>query len=655
MRRVGRDVCGDFQRALSLEWLVTNGLGGYASGTVAMALSRRYHGLLIAALDPPTSRVLLVPKVDERATYRGRAYPLSANRWADGTIAPDGFRHLESFDLDGTAPVWRYALADAIVERRVWMAYGANATAVRYSVERAGAPVTLELDVFVDRRDHHGSTRAQRPPLRIEAADRGIAVYDAVGEKVTDIACDRMAWHVDPIWYYGFGLDRERERGLDERDDHLRAARAAITLAAGESCTLECCAAPEPASLDLRWQTFARREAELMAKYRSASPSVAGRFQIDRLALAADQFVVRRGEGRSVIAGYHWFSDWGRDAMIALPGLALATGRADEAKAILRTFGGAVEDGLLPNRFPDSSGPAEYNTADASLWFFHALLAYHAQTRDDDLVRELFPVLVHIVDAHVRGTRFHIALDLTDGLLHAGEPGVQLTWMDAKVGDRVITPRIGKPVEVNALWLNALAAIRRFSAIAGGTTASYDRLFAEARAGFGRFWHASAGYCYDVLDGPDGDDASLRPNQLYAVSLPESGLTPAQQRAVVDACAANLVTSYGLRSLAPDDPRYQGIYRGDPSQRDAAYHQGAVWMYLLGAFATAHYKVYRDREQALSFLEPACDALWAYGYGTLGEVFDGEPPLRPGGCIAQAWSVAEVLRALHEIAEETAG
>jgi predicted glycogen debranching enzyme len=380
------------------------------------------------------------------------------------------------------------------------------------------------------------------------------------------------------------------------------------------------------------------------------------------LSLRADQFIVSRPTpddpgGKSIIAGYPWFGDWGRDTMISLPGLTLATGRPDVARSILRTFARFVDRGMLPNRFPDEGETPRvaYNTVDATLWYFEAIRAYHAATGDDDLVRELFPVLQDIIDWHQRGTRYNIHVDPNDGLLYAGEAGVQLTWMDAKVGDWVVTPRIGKPVEINALWYNALRIMADFSRLVTGESVpsdvSYTTLADRVRSSFARFWNEAGGYGYDVIDGPGGDDASLRPNQLFAVSLHHSPLDADRQRAVVEVCARHLLTSHGLRSLAPNDPAYVGRYGGDQYQRDAAYHQGTVWGWLIGPFVSAHLRVYRDPALAQSYLAPLMHHLSDHGLGSISEIFDGDAPFAPRGCIAQAWSVAEVLRAWQEIAK----
>jgi predicted glycogen debranching enzyme len=366
--------------------------------------------------------------------------------------------------------------------------------------------------------------------------------------------------------------------------------------------------------------------------------------------LAADQFVVRRPladdpEARSVIAGYHWFGDWGRDTMIALPGLTLATGRPDVARKILLTFARFVDGGMLPNVFPDASETPEYNTVDATLWFFQAVREYFTATRDIAFLQEIYPTLADIVDSHVAGTRYNIHVDPADGLLYAGDPGVQLTWMDAKVGDWVVTPRIGKPVEVNALWYNALATMAQIAPQVMRSAAAYKRMAERALGSFQRFWNESRHACFDVIDGPEGDDAALRPNQIFAVSLPESPLTSEQQKAVVGTCARHLLTAHGLRTLAAGEPGYTGHYGGSPRERDAAYHQGTVWGWLLGPFVLAHLRVYRNPALAQSFLDSLPHQMRMHGLGTIAEIFDGDPPFTPRGCIAQAWSVAELLRA----------
>ncbi len=652
----GRDICGDLSQAEAREWLVTNGLGGYASGTVAGLLTRRYHGLLVAALKPPVGRTLLVAKLEEAADYGGRTYELSANRWRDGSIAPHGYRLLERFRLEGTVPVWTYALADGLLEKRIWMEAGANTTYVRYDLARGSGPVTLTVRALVNYRDYHGSTRGNGWNMRVEPARRGLIVTAYDGAVPCHLFSDRGESEAAHEWHWGFDLVVERYRGLDDSEDHLHAGTIRAMVEEGKLFTIALSTDPD-VSLDGTRALERRRkyERDLAATYAKAHPHLAKQapLWVEQAILAADQFIVERPspqdpDGRSVIAGYHWFGDWGRDTMISLPGLTLTTGRPAIARSILTTFARFVDRGMLPNRFPDAGETPEYNTVDATLWYVEAIRAYHAATGDDRFVRELFPVLAEIVDWHRRGTRYGIRLDHADGLLRAGEEGVQLTWMDAKVGGWVVTPRIGKPVEINALWYNALRAMAVLARIAKKPAYEYNDLAERAAAGFSRYWNEALGYCYDVLDGPDGDDPSLRPNQIFAVSLPASPLGFEQQKAVVDVCAKHLLTSHGLRSLSPDHPQYVGRYGGDQRSRDGAYHQGTVWGWLLGPFVTAHLRAYRDPVLARSFLEPMARQLEARGLGTLSEIFDGDPPFAPRGCIAQAWSVAELLRSWAE-------
>ena len=591
-------------------------------------------------------------KLEEDVADGGRAWALGANRWVDGTLAPTGYRELERFHLDGTTPVWTYACGDALLDKRVWMEPGANTTYVRYEVVRAAEPLALTLRALVNYRDYHATTHAGDWLMQVTPVERGLRVHAFEGAAPVLLLAPGAEAQPAHAWYRRFALPRERERGLDAEDDHLHAGTFRATLRAGEALTVVLSTEAAPSTDDMAaWGRRQAHEADLLARW---TRGWAGAGQappwIRHLVLAADQFVARRPladepEGMTVIAGYHWFGDWGRDTMIALPGLALATGRPELAGRVLRTFARFLDRGMLPNRFPDSGDTPEYNSVDATLWWIEAVRATHAATGDDRLLGDLFPALESVVDWHRRGTRYGIGEDPVDGLLRAGEPGVQLTWMDARVGDWVVTPRMGKPVEINALWYNALRAMagfaRRLRRPAGAWDAAADRV----REGFARFWYEPGGYCSDVLEGPDGDDHALRPNQILAVSLPESPLPPARQRRVVDVCARHLLTSFGLRSLAPTDTAYRGRCTGGQHERDGAYHQGTVWGWLLGPFALAHARVHGDPAAARAFLAPMAHHLTDYGVGSIAEVFDGDPPFTPRACIAQAWSVAETLRA----------
>jgi len=653
----GREICGDLDAAEQREWLATNGLGGFASGTVAGSLTRRYHGLLVAALKPPLGRTLLVAKLEETAEYDGLAFPLYTNRWSDGTIDPRGYLHIERFRLEGTMPVWTFAFSDALLEKRVWMRHGSSTTYVRYQLARASRNLKLGVKVLVNYRDAHARAQGDAPPMKVEPVEHGLRVIAFDGATPFYLLSASATAKPAHEWYRDFDLPVERSRGLDDRADYLHAGTFTTELSPQDPLTIVLSTEPDVDSTH-ELQAYEAREVVVLDQWaqawprgpNQAPPADEAPAWIRQLVLAADQFVVRRPlpdvpDARSVIAGYHWFGDWGRHTMVSLPGLTLATGQPATARSILETFAKFVDRGMLPNYLSDSAETPEYNTVDATLWYFEAVRQYYAATGDRKLLRDLFPLLAEMADWHVRGTRYHIHVDAEDGLLWAGEPGVQLTWMDAKVGERVVTPRIGKAVEVNALWYNALASLVEFARVVGQPTAGYERLSAQARASFRRFWNPAANCCFDVIDGPEGNDPSLRPNQLLAVSLPASPLEPAEQRAVVDTCARHLLTSHGLRSLAPTDSRYQGRYLGSQQQRDAAYHQGTVWAWWLGPFVIAHLRVYGDAEAAASFLEPIGHHLKAHGLGSVSEIFDGDPPFIPRGCVAQAWSVAEVLRA----------
>jgi predicted glycogen debranching enzyme len=651
----GRPVCGDLAAAERREWIVTNGLGGYASGTVAGTLTRRYHGLLVASLKPPVERTLLFTKIDEHVAYAGGEYDLGANRWSNDYVAPQGWLSLERFYLDGAVPVWNYAIADALIEKRVWMEHDANTTYVRYRILRAGAAVTLSLRCFVNYRGFHGNTHAGDWHIGVDAVPGGVKVTAFDGARPFWIVAGSGAVTLENVWYRDFVLSEETARGLDDRDDNLAAMSATVTLQADEAVTLIASDADPDGSF--AGDPLVRRQesdARLLTTWQSALPTKA-QFPpwIARCVQAADAFVVRRPiasnpNAKSVIAGYHWFGDWGRDTMISLPGLALITGRPDVAMSILRTFSQFVDGGMLPNFFPDAGQTPEYNTADAALWYVEAAARYVEVTRDLATLRALWPSLKQVIDAYRAGTRYGIHMD-EDGLIVASAPGVQLTWMDAKVGDWVVTPRAGKPVEIGALWYNALERMSSL-AVCMEEPDSYTALADLARDGFDRFWNDAGGCCFDVIDGPGGNDASLRPNQIFAVSLPHSPLSPARQRAVVERCAAELLTSVGLRTLAPGDPRFAPHYGGSQHDRDAAYHQGTVWPWLLGSFSVAHARVFGDRALARSFLEPLAEQLTDFGLGTIGEIFDAVAPFEPRGAIAQAWSIAETLRAWHELA-----
>jgi predicted glycogen debranching enzyme len=650
--------------AFGREWLVTNALGGFACGTVAQANTRRYHGLLVASLQPPVQRVVMVAKVEVLAVYRASKYELGSNEFADGTIAPRGFELLSSFADDDGLPVWTHACADARLEQRLWMARGRSTTYLTFKLREACSALDLELRPLCTYRDYHAHTRGGWT-LEVVPEGRGCRVTAFTGARPYRLLIDRGDFHSEPDWYWNFFHRAEAERGLDAQEDLFRPGTFRARLQPGEQVTL---IATAEADFEVPSVALDQEQKRRRALSRSA-PADAPQW-IQRLTLAADQFIVTRAsrggdvQGTTVIAGYPWFSDWGRDTMIALPGLALATGRHADAAAILRTFASHISEGMLPNRFPDGGEDAEYNTVDATLWFFHAVSAYLAATGDRALLREVYPTLCDVIAWHRRGTRYGIHVDSQDGLLYAGQAGMQLTWMDAKVGDWVVTPRIGKVVEINALWHYALSQLASWARQLKDPHAAADYHAAAARvaASFAdAFWYPAGGYLYDVVDGPEGTieqgrrvDASLRPNQIFAVSLGSDLLDSVRARAVVDVCARDLLTPTGLRSLAPRESRYVARYTGDPRSRDGAYHQGTVWSWLLGPFALAHHRVYGNAPHALALLEGLASHLDEGCSGTISEIMDGSPPYAPRGCFAQAWSVAETLRAYHSLTTQRA-
>jgi 4-alpha-glucanotransferase len=646
--RFGRAICGAIEQAERREWWIANGRGGYAAGTIAGTLTRRYHGLLIAPVDPPLGRRLLLAKADATLHDGSDAWPLFANRWGGGVVAPAGQVGVESFYLDHSVPVWIYAVGGRRIEARVWMEPGADTTWLGWFLHPVAgdtAPLTLTVTLLANNRDHNGDTWQDgfQPALSVAGDTLRVADGARFSLGIRALGGQIAARHA---WYDNFALPEEAARGLSATDSHLCVGEAELTLRPGAWCGLVASLLPDPQP-DIA-AALERRLAHDRGIVASAGLSKAPPW-INQLALAADAFVFARPlpdapDGQSVIAGYPWFGDWGRDTMIALPGLTLATGRPDVALRILRTFARFISQGMLPNVFPGAGETPAYNTADASLWYFEAWRAYVAATGDLASVRAAFPTLADTIAWHQRGTRYGIAVDPADGLLRAGESGVQVTWMDARIGDWVVTPRIGKPVEISALWHNALRVMAEFAAMLGEADL-FSAAADAARTGFARFVRPDGQGLYDVIDGPNGNDSTIRPNQILAVSLFHSPLGAADQTSVVETCRRHLLTSYGLRSLAPGSADYHARYGGDPRQRDSSYHQGPVWAWLLGHFALAAHAVSDDADAALALLEPMRDALFDLGLGTIGEIFDGDPPHDPRGAPAQAWSVGCTLQA----------
>ena len=643
-----REECRDLETALSREWLETNGIGGYASSTIPGANTRRYHGLLVAALDPPLGRRVLLSKVEETVMAAGRRWDIGVNLYP-GVTHPQGHRWLAQFAVD-PVPVWRYEMDDIVLTKRLFMVRGRNTTIIAYRLEEAPGEVTLALRPLLACRDFHHLSHGDREFECTTDPDTGCV----------EVECDQggstwirhQARDVSPTgeWYRSFEYPRETYRGLDGHEDLFCPCELLIGLEPGEATSLV--VSPEdPGELDVEaaWQERLAHEERVLTDFDDEEPTVR------MLVRAADQFLVQRGPHTSVLAGYPWFSDWGRDAMIALPGLTLRAGRPEEAKRILQAFLAHTSQGMIPNRFPDGGEQPEYNTADATLWLFAALRKYVYATGDFDFVREqAYPILADIIDWHLRGTRYGIRV-ADDGLLEAGEPGTQLTWMDAKVGDWVVTPRQGKAVELNALWYGTL---RVAEYLAGKLDLPGDRR--RWREAAGRvaeafeptFWVEEAGYLCDVVRG-DERDTRLRPNQIIALALPWDLLGEQRAGRALQRVTDELLTPYGLRTLAPSDPEYRGRYGGDVLARDGAYHQGTVWPWLLGPYFEAYFKLHGWNEETIGwareFLQPLQDHLREAGLGSVSEIFDGDPPHAPRGCFAQAWSVAALLNIHREL------
>jgi predicted glycogen debranching enzyme len=654
-----RAVCSDFGEASSREWLETNGIGGFASSTIIGLNTRRYHALLTAATKPPLGRVVLLSKLEETLAVGDQRFELSANQYQD-VIHPRGFDYLDSFRLD-PFPVFRYSCGDLQLEKTVFLVHGENTAVIQYQLagDLRGRACTLEVRPLIAFRDYHSTTHANDAINRKVDVRPGAAIITPY-RGLPSLSFFHDAQSVDPsgFWFYNFLYQREQERGLDAIEDLYSPFLLRFDLARDSSATMIASTVPHNLT-----EAAQLKDVEILRRARIVRATPVEDPFATLLTTAADQFIVARGDQKSVIAGYPWFGDWGRDTMISLPGLTLVTGRYDDARNILRAFARSIDRGMLPNRFPDSGEAPEYNTVDATLWMFHAVHEFLRYTRDYDFVRsELYHPLADIIVWHERGTRYGIHLD-SDGLLHAGEPGVQLTWMDARVGDWVITPRQGKPVEIQALWYNALRVIAQLASVFGDPEAAarYSALADRTRERFLQvFWNDASGCLYDVINDDGSPDAAIRPNQIFAVSLPNPLLSSVHALRVIDVIEWELLTPYGLRTLSPRDPNYQGHFTGDAHSRDSAYHQGTVWPWLLGPFLTAYVKVHGGTEpetqqvargRADHFLDPLRAHLLEGGLGQISEVFDGDSPHRPGGCFAQAWSVAEVLRTYVEDAK----
>jgi predicted glycogen debranching enzyme len=630
---------------ITKEWLEADGLGGFASGTVAGIRTRRYHALLLVATNPPTGRMVLVNGFDAWVTTPAGTFALSSQLYTPGVAHPDGARRVAGFKTDPW-PKWTFRIDDGtVVEQEILVPKGAAVTVLRWRVATGAPGVTLSLRPFLSGRDYH-ALHHENPAFRFDAEMSGeYVVWQPYSGVPGVIALSNGSYAHQPDWYRNFQYDEERARGLDGTEDLASPGIFSWNLSSGEAILILAAAGHEGDALRATEST-----ADCANRLRKAEKT--RRNFLSPLARAADAYLVQRHAGKTIVAGYPWFTDWGRDTFIALRGICLATGRLEEARDILTQWAGAVSEGMVPNRFPDAGETPEYNAVDASLWFVVAaeeLLQAAKRPRRRGTPKEpdvLRAAVTAILEGYYKGTRYGIRCD-EDGLLAAGEPRVQLTWMDARVGDWVVTPRIGKPVEVQALWLNAL---KIGSAFSERWAAVFQKGVDAFRA---RFWNEAGGYLYDVVDVDHRAgtvDAAFRPNQIFAVGgLPFALLEGERARRVVDAVEARLLTPVGLRSLAPGEPGYAGRYEGGVRERDGVYHQGTVWPWLLGAFVEGWVRVRGNtreakREARERFLAPLLQHLDEAGLGHISEIADGDPPHTPRGCPFQAWSVGEVLR-----------
>jgi predicted glycogen debranching enzyme len=640
-----KSITQDLKKALTLEWLETNGLSGWASSTIIGANTSRYHGLLITAARPPVGRVVLLSKLDETIDLHGRRYELQCNKYP-GTLHPRDYNYLEKFEKD-LFPVFNYNTEGIKLRKTIVAINGENTTIILYEVIAAISSFFFELQPFIAARYYHNLTQANeaiRQEAKFKKGLLSIQPYD--GFETFYIYIPTSIFENHPEWYFNYEYPIEQQRGLDFHEDLFSYGHFKVNLNLGDKFGV-IISTQNPSDKDA-FQLFEHEKERRLKLFTNLS--------VDdditkRLTLAADQFIVRKANSLStIIAGYPWFTDWGRDTMISLPGLTMVTKRYEDAREILRTFARYVSQGMLPNDFPDIEDEPEYNSVDTALWFFIAIYKYLHYTKDEIFIRtEMMPVLDEIIGWHLKGTKFNINVD-EDGLLYAGEPG--LTWMDAKLGNKVITPRQGKAVEINALWYNALMI---YAELLGKFETSkrankFERRAENVKRRFlDLFWNDELGYLFDFIDG-EKKDSSLRPNQIFALSLPYPLLSGKRAKEIFKIIVEKLYTPFGLRTLSPDDPNYKGNYLGSQLQRANAYHQGTVWGWLMGPFITTMIRFYGEygRERAKKIINNFMQQVNEAGIGTISEIFDGNTPYSPRGCIAQAWSVGELLRAYVE-------
>ena len=649
---IDAEICQYPVQALKREWLMTNGLGGFACSTILGCNTRKYHGLLISSFKPPLKRMVLVAKYDEKLIFRDKEYNFSTN-YHDGHLEPDGYKYLVNFRLD-PYPVFVFSIGEWEIEKHIILSQGTNTALVHYKVLEGQGNARLVVTPLVTSRSIH----------EVKGKETGLSVFYAVkeghdvlykpgegfpelifrtnAEKVSDVPGERIVELEYP---------EERNRGYEYEDHLLRLCELTFDLSRGKSGHILAGIGTEGSSVPLFFEEDqARLLRALTRKAVELSPSRTRNPVLLHLLKAADDFVVGKELGAAVIAGYPWFSVWSRDALISLPGLLLTTGRYEEARSLLLSFLSYYKDGLIPNSFPEDGGAPLYNSVDASLWFIHGVYEYYLATKDLNTVQTpLFEVIKDIIHHYIHGAPFGIHQE-PDGLIRAGEEGVPLTWMDVRVGEQAVTSRMGKNVEINALWYHAIRIAAFFSDLFDDeqSYAAYEIHAEKIRQSFeNQFWYEEGQYLYDTL-GPNGPDSSIRPNQIFALSLPHPIITGKKAQAVFDCVTGRLLTPYGLRSLAPGHPDYKPRYVGNQKTRDLACHQGTVWPWLMGPYMDAMIHVHGASralaKEGLNLLEPLFQHLQEAGLGTISEIFDGEAPHAPKGCIAQAWSVAEILR-----------
>lgn len=639
----GKEILQQYDQAIEYEWLETNGLGGWAGSTLIGAHTRRYHGLLVAATVPPVERTVLLSKLDETIVVDSKRFELGCNSYPGNVVHPKGNIFLQQFTKD-IIPTWVYEAGGVQLQKSITMIHGENTVVLTYEVKKAPGPFTLEWLPLVAARHYHRLQKENGELYSGVEFSNGIFHNVPGGKTNLYISIPGSSYYHEPRWFRNFQYSVEQYRGLDYSEDLLNHGVFTLSLKEGDRVGI-IISTENPVEKDayaLLAQEISRRERLLAGKPNHEL--------FRQLVLAADQFIVKRGDDlKTVIAGYHWFTDWGRDTMISLPGLCLSTGRFDDAKGILRAFAASVSEGMLPNRFQDNNEPPEYNNVDGTLWYFIAVYKYLQATGDRHFVlSEILPILKQIIDWHFKGTRYNIHAD-KDGLLYAGEQGLQLTWMDARIGDWVVTPRMGKPVEIQALWYNALQIFSELLVLNGQQKDAelVNGSANKVRQSFlSKFLNNSTGYLYDVIDENGIADPSLRPNQLFAISLPFALIEGEQARSIVDIVERELYTRVGLRTLPVSDSRYIPHYGGDQWHRDSAYHQGTVWSWLLGPYVDALVKTNSNQEKISAVIEGIQHHLEEGFIGSVSEIFDADRPHHPRGCVAQAWGVAEWLRVI---------